>query len=84
MNQCLIELPDFLWERARQLASQEHTSVNQFLIQLISKHLTAWTATEAEENLLSIRAKRANLAACRAVLAKVPEAPVEECDRVDS
>ncbi len=81
MNQCLIELPDSLWERARQLASQEHTSVNQFLIQLISKHLTAWTAAEADENLLS---KRANLAACRAVLAKVPAAPVEECDRIDS
>jgi hypothetical protein len=69
----------------RQLAFQENTSVNQFLIQLVSKQLTSWTTPETtEENVLSIRAKRANLAACRAVLAKVPETPVEELDRIES
>jgi hypothetical protein len=78
MSQYILELPDNLLEQAKKIATQEQISMNQFFVNSIAEKLsTLW-----ESQLLKERAKRADLNACRAVLAKVPDNPVDELDRI--
>lgn len=74
MSQYLLELPESLLEQAKQVAIQRNISLNQVLIQAINISLT--------ESLLEQWAKLADLDACRAVLAKVPDNPAETLDEV--
>lgn len=74
MSQYLLELPDSLLEQAKQVAIRSNISLNQVLIQAINISLT--------ESLLEQWAKLADLDACRAVLAKVPDNPAGTLDEV--
>jgi len=79
MSQYLLELPDSLLEQAKKIATQKQISINQLFVNSIAEKLsTLW----APKNLLKERAKRADLNACRVVLAKVPDNPVDELDRI--
>jgi hypothetical protein len=78
MSQYILELPDNLLEQANKRATQEHISINQLFVNSIAEKLsTLWEPSSIKE-----RAKRANINACFAVLAKVPNNPVDELDRI--
>lgn len=74
MGQCLLELPDDLLEQAQRIARQTNVSLDQVLISAITQGLN--------ESVLEQWAKQADLNACRAVLAKVPNNPVDILDKV--
>ncbi len=78
MSQYILELPDNLLEQAKKIAIQEQISTNQLFVNSIAEKLsTLW-----EPNLIKKRAKRADINACLAVLAKVPDNQVDELDRI--
>lgn len=74
MTQCVLDLPDEVLNQAKQFASDQNTSVERFFIQLIHRRM--------QEGILEERARRADLNACRAVLNKIPDDPVEAGDRL--
>ncbi len=74
MGQCLLELPDNLLEQAKRIATQNNTSLNQILVDAITQGFN--------ESLLEKWAKQADINACRAVLAKIPNNPVDILDKV--
>jgi len=79
MSQYILELPDNLLEQAKKIATQKQISTNQLFVNTIAEKLsTLWES----QNLLKERAKRADINACLAVLAKVPDNPVDELDRI--
>jgi hypothetical protein len=79
MSEYILELPDSLLEQAKKIATQKQISLNQLFVNSIAEKLsTLWES----QNLLKERAKRADINACRAVLAKVPDNPVDELDRI--
>ena len=79
MSQYLLELPDSLLEQAKKIATQKQISINQFFVNSIAeKLLNLWEPP----NLLKERAKRADINACLSVLAKIPDNPVDELDRI--
>ncbi|MDM8557284.1 hypothetical protein [Candidatus Parabeggiatoa sp. HSG14] len=79
MSQYILDLPDNLLEQAEKIATQKQISTNQLFVNTIAEKLsTLWES----QNLLKERAKRVDINACRAVLAKVPDNPVDELDRI--
>jgi len=79
MSQYILELPDSLLEQAKKIATQKQISINQFFVNSIAeKLLNLWEPP----NLLKERAKRADINACLSVLAKIPDNPVDELDRI--
>ncbi len=79
MSQYALRLPDFLLEQARKSARIEHASMNQLFVTAIAEKLSALET----ERLLSERARRADEAAARKVLAKVPHGETRQGDEVD-
>jgi len=76
MSEYVLELPESLLERAKQLAFQQQISLNRFLVKTLEEQFAKVDNTWIEE-----RAKRADITAYRAVLAKVPQGPVADLDR---
>jgi hypothetical protein len=80
MSQYALRVPDSLMARAKRVAEDEHTSLNQLFVTAIAEKL----ASLDTEDLLGKRAARADAAAFRRILARVPSRPVEhEGDRVE-
>ncbi len=80
MSQYALRVPDSLLARARKVAEQDHTSINQFFVVAIAKKLAAM---ESEKLRIVKRAARADPGAVLRVLSKVAERDVaDEGDRI--
>ncbi len=79
MSQYALRLPDSLMEAARRTAKSERTSLNQLFLTAIAEKLSALDT----EEFIRTRAARANEAAYRKVLDKVPDNPPVEGDELD-
>lgn len=80
MSTLSIRLPDSLHKRARVLASQEGTSLNNLIASALAEKLSA-IETEA---YLQSRAARGRRDPFDAVLAKVPDCEPVEGDALDA
>lgn len=78
MSAINLRLPDSLHKMAKEVASQDHVSLNQFITSAIAEKISALTT----ESYLEERAKRGSQAKFRQALAKVPDLEPEEFDRL--
>ena len=78
MSTLSLRLPDSLHDELRRLADREGISINQFVASAAAEKLSALrTASYLEE-----RARRGNRRDFEAVLAKIPDVPPPEHDRM--
>lgn len=78
MSAINVRLPDSLHKMAKEVATQDHISLNQFITSAIAEKISALTT----ESYLEERAKRGSKAKFRQALAKVPDVEPEEFDRL--
>lgn len=78
MSSIALRIPDSLLSSAKELASAENTTLNQFLAIAIAEKVTSMKTAQ----FFSDRAAQADPAAALAVLAKVPHSPPEKEDRI--
>jgi hypothetical protein len=78
MSAINVRLPDSLHKMAKEVAIQDHISLNQFITSAIAEKISALTT----ESYLEERAKRGSQAKFRQALAKVPDVEPEEFDRL--
>lgn len=78
MSTLSLRLPDSLHDELRRLAEQEGISINQFVASAAAEKLSALrTASYLKE-----RARRGSRKDFEAVLAKIPDVPPPDFDRV--
>ena len=77
MSTISVRLPDSTHTMAREIASQDHISLNQFIASAVAEKISALTT----ETYLAQRAARGSTDKFRAALAKVPDVEPEEFDR---
>jgi hypothetical protein len=77
MTTISIRLPDSLHKMAKNIASEDHVSMNQFIASAVAEKISALTT----EKYLGERAERASAEKFRAALAAVPSTAPEEFDR---
>ena len=73
-----IRLPQSLQKGVKEVAKQEGTSINQFIVTAVAEKLSALMT----EQYLEERAKRGNRQKYLAALAQVADAEPEEYDRI--
>jgi hypothetical protein len=78
MSTISLRLPESLHESARDLAKQEHVSVNQLITTALAEKMSALMT----EEYLGHRAKRGSRKKFAAALAKVAKVEPEESDRM--
>lgn len=78
MSTISIRLPDSLHRMAKNIASEDHISMNQFIASAVAEKVAAL----ATENYLQERANRASEAKFKAAMAAVPAIAPEEADRI--
>ena len=78
MSTLSVRLPDSLHKMAKEIASQDHVSMNQFIASAVAEKVSALTT----ESYLAERAERASAEKFRAALAAVPNVPTTECDQL--
>jgi hypothetical protein len=80
MSQYALRVPDSLLARARKVAEQDHTSINQFFVVAIAEKLASM---ESEQIRISMRAQKANPSAVLKILSRVKDRDVaDEGDRI--
>lgn len=77
MSTISVRLPDSLHKMAKDIASQDHVSMNQFIASAVAEKIAALTT----ETYLRERAERASVEKFRAALAAVPDREPEAHDR---
>ena len=77
MSTLSIRLPDSLHKMAKEIASQDRISMNQFIASAVAEKISALTT----ETYLKERAERASAEKFRAALDSVPDVPAEDFDR---
>lgn len=77
MTTISVRLPDSLHKMAKNVASEDHVSMNQFIASAVAEKISALTT----EKYLGERAERASAEKFWAALAAVPAATPEELDR---
>lgn len=77
MSTISIRLPDSLHKMAKEIASQDHVSMNQFIASAVAEKVSAL----ATETYLQKRALRASEEKFKAALAAVPDAAPEAFDQ---
>ena len=77
MTTLSVRLPDSLHKLAKEVAGQDHVSINQFIVSAVAEKVAAL----ATETYLQERAQRASAAKFTAALAAVPDVVPEEFDR---
>ncbi|MCF7995531.1 MAG: toxin-antitoxin system HicB family antitoxin [Chromatiaceae bacterium] len=77
MTTLSVRLPDSLHQLAKEIAGQDHVSINQFIASAVAEKVAA-LATEA---YLQERAERASATKFMAALAAVPDVLPEDFDR---
>jgi hypothetical protein len=78
MSTISLRLPDSLHVAARDLAEQEHVSINQLITVALAEKMSALMT----EQYLGHRAKRGNRKKFAKALAKVADVEPEESDRL--
>lgn len=78
MSAISVRLPDSTHTMAREIASRDHISLNQFIASAVAEKISALTT----ETYLAERAARGSADKFRAALAKVPDTDPEEFDRI--
>lgn len=76
MTTLSIRLPDSLHKMAKEIASQDRVSMNQFIASAVAEKISALTT----ETYLKERAERASVEKFRAALAAVPDTQAEDYD----
>jgi len=79
MSVLSVRLPESLHKMAKDVAEEDHVSLNQFIATAVAEKVAALTT----ENYLKSRATRGSRQAFDQALAKVPAAQPEEFDRLD-
>lgn len=79
MSRFSLRLPDSLHEKVRELAEEEHISINQFIATALAEKISALTT----EEYLSERAEQASREKFEQALAQVPDVEPEEGDRLE-
>lgn len=78
MSTLSLRLPESLHQQVRQLARDDGISINQFITSAVAEKMSAlMTAAYLQQ-----RAERGSLAKFEAVLARVPDVPPEDFDRL--
>ena len=77
MTTISVRLPDSLHKMAKNVASEDHISMNQFIASAVAEKISALTT----EKYLGERAERASADKFQAALAAVPAAMPETFDR---
>ena len=78
MSAINVRLPDSLHQMAKDVAMQDHISLNQFITSAVAEKISALTT----ERYLEERAHRGSQAKFRQALAKVPDVEPEPFDRL--
>ena len=78
MSAISVRLPDSLHTMAREIASEDHISLNQFIASAVAEKISALTT----ETYLAQRAAKGSVGKFQAALAKVPAVEPEELDRL--
>jgi hypothetical protein len=78
MSAISVRLPESLHDAVRELAERENVSINQFIALALTEKISALMT----EEYLAERAKRGSRAKFDAVLAKVPDVPPDEQDKL--
>lgn len=78
MSAISIRLPESIHKMARDVASEDRISLNQFITSAVAEKLSALTT----ETYLAGRAARGSVDKFREALAKVPALEPEEFDRL--
>ena len=73
-----LRLPDSIYEFAKELASKEHVSLNQFIATAVAEKVSSLNT----EEYLSQRAKRGSKEKFLKALEKVPDIEPEEFDKI--
>lgn len=76
MSTISVRLPDSLHNMVREVAQQDHVSINQFVASAVAEKISAL----ATEQYLGERAQRASDAKFRSALAAVPDVAPEPFD----
>lgn len=76
MSTISVRLPDSLHNMVREVAQQDHVSINQFVASAVAEKISAL----ATEQYLGERAQRASGAKFRSALAAVPDVAPEPFD----
>ena len=79
MSTLSLRLPDSLHDELRRLAEREGISINQFIASATAEKLSALRTA----SYLKRRALKGSRKEFEAVLAKVPDIPAPEWDRLD-
>jgi hypothetical protein len=80
MSHYALRVPDSLLARARKVAEQDHTSINQFFVVAIAEKLAA---LESVRLLMAQRAERANPKAVLGILDRVKDREITHAvDRI--
>jgi hypothetical protein len=77
MSAISVRLPDSLHNMARDIASEDHVSLNQFIASAVAEKISALTT----ETYLAQRAALGSVDKFRAALDKVPDVEPEVFDR---
>jgi len=77
MSAFSIRLPDSIHKMAREIAGEDHISLNQFIASAVAEKISALTT----ETYLADRAARGSVGKFRAALSKVPNVEPEAFDR---
>ncbi len=78
MSAISVRLPDSVHTMAREIAGEDHISLNQFIASAVAEKISALTT----ETYLAARAARGSVNKFHAALAKVPAVEPDECDRL--
>ena len=78
MSAISVRLPDSIHKMAREIASEDHISLNQFIASAVAEKISALTT----ETYLAERAARGAVDKFRAALANVPDSEPEKFDRI--
>ncbi len=78
MSAINLRLPESLHEAVRELAKQDNISINQFIALALAEKVSALKT----EEYLTERAQQGSRAKFDAALARVPDAPPDEQDRL--
>lgn len=78
MSAISVRLPDSLHEVVRELAKKDKISINQFITMAVAEKVSAL----ATEDYLKERGQRASREKFEAVLAKIPDVPPPDYDRL--
>jgi hypothetical protein len=78
MNSIILDLPDPLHDRVRELARRDGISVNQFIAAALAEKISAMMTA----NYLEKRARRGDRDSFSEVLAKVRDVAPDEADKL--